>query len=160
MSVCRKSPRTHFGAPVHVGQLHIDNTTSYSKITANNSGSACDTSPGLRYNEITETWQFSNNGNLWLNLGAGSGSSVYNPLKLTEIITVSVPVETNHTIPEGESYTLGNGVYMDIFVNGQLMTHDNGGNVIDYVEVDSTTIKFHFDIPKTSVIQYEIKRWS
>ena len=76
MAVCRKSPRTHFGTPVHVGQLHVDNATAFSYITANNSGSACitDDPPGLRYNEETLTWQFSNNGTTYVDFGIGGGS--------------------------------------------------------------------------------------
>jgi len=73
MAVNRHSPRTHFGTPVHVGQLHVDNSTSQSKITADNSGSIVN-APGLRYNEFTATWQVSHNGLDWFSLGAGGGS--------------------------------------------------------------------------------------
>lgn len=73
MGVSRNSPKTHFGTPVNVGSLHIDNATPYSSITAGFSGSLF-TSPGVRYNENTSIWEFSNDGLNWYPLGSGSGA--------------------------------------------------------------------------------------
>jgi len=74
MSVVRYSPRTHFGTPVHVGQLHVDNSTAYSKITVSNNGSVIN-APGLRYRETASIWEYSNDGLIWYAIGTGSGSA-------------------------------------------------------------------------------------
>ena len=160
MAVCRRSPRFHFGQPMHAGQIHIDNSTPYSKITANNSGSACTDAPGLRYNENTGTWQFSNDGLNYFNMGSGTGGSGSTEFttKLTEVVTSQIIAESTHTIPGGESYTLDTGNNLDVYFNGQLLTHDKGTNTIDYTENTTTTIKFHFNVPAGSILQYMIRK--
>lgn len=153
MAVCRKSPRTHFGTPVHVGQLHIDNSTSYSKITVG-SGSACGDTPGLRYNELDTLWEFSNNGIDWQPMGSGSvGNGSY---KIAEFLPSSIPAETNHSLPGGKTYTMGSGSYMNVYYNGQLLCHDSDIRNHDYVEIDETTVRFHFKVPAETILAYII----
>jgi len=157
MAVFRRSPRTCI---IRASQIHIDNLTPYSDITANN-GLTPFSAPRLRYNEITGTWQYSNDGLNYFNIGSGSGGSGSAEIttKLTEVVTSSpIAVESVHTIPGGESYTLGAGNYLDIYFNGQLLTHDSGGNIIDYIENTTTTIKFHFNVPVGSILQYMIRK--
>ena len=155
MAVCRKSPRTHFGTPVHVGQLHIDNPTAYSKITAG-SGSACGDTPGLRYNELDTLWEFSNDGVNWLPLG--SGSVGFTPVKTVEYIVVQIDKNTNHTLPDSEMFKMAQGAWLDVLFNGQLLTHTSGARDFDYEEVSTSQVKFHFDIPVSTVLTYIIRK--
>jgi len=155
MAVCRHSPRTHFGTPAHVGQLHIDNSTAYSKITAG-SGSVCGDTPGLRYNELDALWEVSNNGTDWLPLG--SGSVGFTPVKVMEYITSQIDANTNHTLPNSEIFKMASGAWLDILFNGQLLTHTLGARDFDYEEVSTSQVKFHFDIPVNTVLAYIIRK--
>lgn len=155
MAVCRYSPRTHFGTPVHVGQLHIDNSTQYCKITAG-SGSACGYTPGLRYSELAALWEYSNNGMDWFPLGA-SGSAGFTPVKATEYITSQIDKDTNHTLPNSELFKMAQGAWLDCLFNGQLLTHTLGGRDFDYEEVSTSQVKFHFDIPVNTILTYIIR---
>lgn len=155
MAVCRHSPRTHFGTPVYVGQLHIDNPTVYSKITAG-SGSACGDTPGLRYNELDTLWEFSNDGVDWLPLG--SGSVGFTPVKATEYIISQINKNTNHTLPNLEIFKMAQGAWLDVLFNGQLLTHTLGVRDFDYEEVSTSQVKFHFDIPVSTVLTYIIRK--
>lgn len=153
MAVCRHSPRTHFGTPVHVGQLHIDNPTAYSKITANNSGSIVN-APGLRYSELSSIWEFSNDGNTWGPIGSGSGGN--GAYKVAEFLSSLIPAETDHSLPDSKTYTMGSGSYMDVYYNGQLLCHDSDIRNHDYIEINETTIKFHFEVPAETILAYVI----
>ena len=155
MAVCRHSPRTHFGTPVHVGQLHIDNSTSYNKITAG-SGSACGDTPGLRYNELDALWEVSNNGTDWLSLG--SGSVGFTPVKVMEYITSQIDENTNHTLPNSETFKMASGAWLDVLFNGQLLTHTLGVRDFDYEEVSTSQVKFHFNIPVNTILVYIIRK--
>lgn len=157
MVVCRHSPRTHFGTPVHAGQLHIDNSTMYSKITAG-SGSVCGDTPGLRYNELDTIWEFSNNGTDWIALGSGSGSAGFTPVKAVEYITTQINANTNHTLPNAETFKMAQGGWLDVLFNGQLLTHTLGVRDFDYEEVSTSQVKFHFDIPVSTVLIYIIRK--
>ena len=161
MSVCRRSPRTHFGTPVYAGQLHLDNAGNFSKITADSGGQASATSPGLRYNEITFTWQYSNDGINWLDMGTGGGGgggSDSGSYKVAEQVSSQISAESLHYLPEGKTFALGEGAYLDVFFNGQLLTHDSGSRDYDYEEVNISAIRFHFDIPAPSFLCYVIRR--
>ncbi len=155
MAVCRYSPQTNFGTPVHVGQLHIDNPTVYSKITAG-SGSACGDSPGLRYNELNTLWEFSNNGTDWFPLG--SGSAGFTPIKTTEFITTQINEGVNHTLPDSQTFKMAQGAWLDTIFNGQLLTHTLDGRDFDYEEVSASQVKFHFNIPVDTVLTYIIRK--
>lgn len=159
MAVSRYSPRTHFGTPVYVGQLHIDNSTVYSKITVG-SGSAYGDTPGLRYNELDALWEFSNNGLDWVALGSGSGSGSagFTPIKVMEYITSQITENTNHTLPNSETFKMAQGAWLDVLFNGQLLTHTLDVRDFDYEEVSSTQIKFHFDIPINTILTYIIRK--
>lgn len=153
MAVSRHSPRTHFGTLVHVGQLHIDNSTAYSKITVDSSGSIAN-APGLRYSELTSIWEFSNNGIDWQPMGSGSaGNGAY---KIAEFLSSPIPAETNHSLPGGKTYTMGSGSYMDVYYNGQLLSHDSDIRDHDYIEINGTTVKFHFEVPAETILAYII----
>ncbi|KKN18595.1 hypothetical protein LCGC14_0954190 [marine sediment metagenome] len=150
MSVVRRSPRTNFGTPIYAGQLHIDNSTAYSKITVNNSGAIVN-APGLRYSEADSIWEFSNDGITWVPISSGvSGSANY---KVIEFLSLDILAEIDHTLPNGQTYTMGEGKYMSIYFNGQLLSHD-GNREYDYVEINSTTVKFHFEIPAGAILTY------
>ena len=151
MSVCRKSPRTHFGTPVYAGGIHLDNTTPISSITASPSGSVCEgTVPGIRYNESSSAWEFSNNGTVWGAIGVTSGSTGRS-YKVNEFLSASIPINTNHTLPDSKTYVMGTGLYMDIYFNGQLLVC---GTENDYSEINTTTIKFHFEVPVGTLLTY------
>lgn len=151
MSVCRKSPRTHFGTPVYAGGIHLDNTTPISSITAGPSGSVCaGTVPGVRYNESSSAWEFSNNGIVWNAIGTTSGSTGRS-YKVNEFLSASIPINTNHTLPDSKTYVMGIGLYMDIYFNGQLLIC---GTENDYSEINTTTVKFHFEVPMGTLLTY------
>lgn len=155
MAVCRYSPRTHFGTPVYVGQLHIDNPTMYSKITAG-SGSVCGDTPGLRYNELDTLWEFSNNGVDWQVLG--SGSAGFTPVKVVEYVTSQINENTNYTLPNSGTFKMAQGAWLDVLLNGQLLTHTLGARDFDYAEVSTSQIKFHFDVPVNTVLTCIIRK--
>lgn len=155
MAVCRQSPREHLGTLAHVGQLHIDNSTAYSKITAG-SGSACGDTPGLRYNELDTLWEFSNNGVDWQALG--SGSVGFTPVKVVEYITSQIDENVNYTLPNSETFKMAQGAWLDVLFNGQLLTHTLGARDFDYAEVSTSQVKFHFDIPVNTVLTYIIRK--
>lgn len=155
MAVCRISPRTNFGSPVHVGQLHIDNPTLYSTITAG-SGSACGVTPGLRYNELDSLWEFSNNGADWRPLGSGSAGFI--PVKTTEYVTSQIDANTNHTLPNSEIFKMELGAWLDVLFNGQLLTHTLGVRDFDYEEVSTSQVKFHFDVSPNTVLTYIVRK--
>ena len=155
MAVYRKSPRTSFGNPFCVGQLHIDNPTAYSKITVGK-GSVYGDTPGLRYNESNTLWEFSNDGVDWLPLG--SGSVGFTPVKVTEYITSQINKNEIHTLPNFETFKMAQGDWLDVLFNGQLLTHASGARDFDYKEVSTSQIKFHFDIPVSTVLTYIIRK--
>ena len=155
MAVCRYSPRIYFGTLVHVGQLHIDNSTPYSKITVG-SGFAQGDTPGLRYNELDALWEYSNNGTDWVPLG--SGSAGFTPVKVVEYITSQIDENKNYTLPNSEMFRMGQGAWLDILFNGQLLTHTLGARDFDYEEVSDYQVKFHFDIPVNTVLTYIIRK--
>ena len=66
-------------------------------------------------------------------------------------ITSGTPV----TIPNANTYTLGSGVNMDVYVNGQLMVF---GGTEDYTETSTTQVTFNFTIPAGSNITYIIRQ--
>lgn len=66
-------------------------------------------------------------------------------------ITAGTPV----TIPNANTYTLGSGANMDVFVNGQLMVW---GASEDYTETSTTQVTFTFTIPANSNITYLIRQ--
>ena len=162
MGVCRKSPRTHFGTPVYVGGIHIDNATPLSSISAGPDGSVGEgTAPSIRYNETSSIWEFSNDGATWLSLGSGSAvisGSAFNPIKATEYIISQIDANTNHTLPNSETFKSEQGAWLDVIFNGQLLTHTLDGRDLDYEEVSDSQVKFHFDVKVNSVLAYIIRK--
>lgn len=155
MAVCRKSPRTYLGTPIYVGGVHINNPTVYSSITAG----PCEfisNAPGVRYNEISSIWEFSNDGTEWLPLG--SGSVGFTPIKVTEYIVSQVDKNTNHTLPNSETFKMAQGEWLDVLFNGQLLTCTLAARDFDYEEVSTSQVKFHFDIPVNAVLTYIIRK--
>ena len=162
MGVCRKSPRTHFGTPVYMGGIHLDNTTAISSISAGPNGSACEgTAPSIRYNETSSIWEFSNSGATWLPLGSGSAGtsgSAFTAVKTTEFITSQININTNHTLPDSETFKLEQGAWLDVIFNGQLLTHTLNSRNFDYEEVSTSQVKFHFDVKVNSILTYIIRK--
>ena len=115
--------------------------------------------PNLRYNKGTSKWQFSNNGTVWSNMGSGGVSGSYDDaIKVVELVTIEIPADVNHLLPESATYTLSEGNKLDIYLNGQLLTHDQPGSARDYIEVNISTVKFHFIVPQSHVLVYTIKQ--
>ena len=144
MSVRRDSPNLRVYLDVSPGKL----------ISATVPGDA--TPPALRYNDSVQKWQASNDGTIFFNIGSGGGFSG-SFTKVVETLLTPLPAETSHLIPGGYSYVMANGSKLDVFLNGQLLTHDQGLNIYDYVETSTTTIKFHFSVDKVSTLTYIIK---
>lgn len=144
MSVRRDSPVSRTYLSVSPGKL----------ISATVPGDA--TPPALRYDDVTAHWQASNNGTIFFDIGSGGGFSG-SFTKVVETLSISLSAEISHSLPGGHSYTMDAGGKLDIFLNGQLLTHDQGVNTYDYVEISTTTIKFHFDVAKLATITYIIK---
>jgi len=162
MTVCRHSPRTHFGTPVYVGGIHIDNITPINSISVGSNGSVCEgTAPSIRYNEISSIWEFSNNGASWLPLGSGStiiSGSAFTAVKATEYIISQIDKDTNHTLPNSETFKSEQGAWLDVIFNGQLLTHTLDGRDFDYEEVSTSQVKFHFDVKVNSILTYIVRK--
>jgi len=77
--------------------------------------------------------------------------------KITERLLSLVSSGSAHTLPESESYTLGSGAYLDVFLNGILLTPNTGTEERDYLEDTTTTVKFTFGIPTNSFVTYIIR---
>jgi hypothetical protein len=92
-------------------------------------------------------------------LNAASASAVS---KTSEAVTITIPAETARTIPEGLDYVLDTGhkgQYMDVFYNGQLLKPDSSGVLDDgdYEELNTTTVKFHFEVEVDAKLSYIIR---
>jgi len=85
----------------------------------------------------------------------GSGSAEY---KTSEFLVANIPADTAHTLPASETFSLGSGSYLDIFVNGQLLTHTNTTRTFDYEEVTTSTVKFTEIVPVSSLMTYVVRR--
>ena len=154
MSVCRKSPMIRFGTIV-ADRVFIKDGLFYRY-----DDNICDTNPTIRFNEGTNTWQFSNDGETFFDFGSSSGSSVSGSDASTKYaeITEFISADTNHTLPNGANYTKTvSGHKLDVFLNGQLLTPVIAGSTGDYTETSTTTIKFHFNIPAGTLLTYIIK---
>lgn len=151
MTVARHSPITRFH--------YIFATRVYAKegLYYSSTGIA---DPGIKYNEVTSTWQYSNDGITYIDISAGSGSLVSGSIsakKYAEVVS-AIGANVNHTLPGGISYTKTvSGHRLDVFMNGQLLTPVVSGNTGDYTEINTTTIRFHFDIPTGTLLTYIIK---
>lgn len=84
---------------------------------------------------------------------AGSGS-----FKTAEFLTSSIPADTSHTLPSGETFEMATGDYLDVFLNGQLLTHTSVTYTHDYEEVTTSSIKFTFPVPASNTMTYIIRR--
>lgn len=148
MTTRRISPRCNYGT-LNVSEVILNNGYIYSGTPLNG--------PALRYNDVTEKWQFSNDGITFIDLGNSnisvSGSYVD---KFVEFIITDILEETNHSLPGGKIYTVNNGTYLDIYQGGQLLIADNIQSY-DYLEVDISTVKFHKEIPAGTLLTYVIR---
>ena len=78
------------------------------------------------------------------------------------ILHVAAPIvaETNITLPNSLSYAIDdsyNGLYLDVFHNGILLTPDESGTDHDYAEFSSTKITPHFDIDVGDVLTFIVR---
>jgi len=78
-------------------------------------------------------------------------------VKEVERVTSPITSGSAHTIPNGKSYTVAAGANMDLYFNGQLL-QANVGEVRDYEETSSTTVKFAFTVPPHSYLTYIIRK--
>ena len=144
MCVRRDSPNLRVYLSISPGKL----------ISATVPGDA--TPPALRYNDGVHKWQASNDGIAFFNLGGGGGYSG-SFVKVVDTLLAPLPAESIYLIPNGQSYTMSAGNHLDVFFNGQLLNHDHGSDIRDYIEMTTTTIKFHFDVDKMSTLTFIIK---
>jgi len=89
---------------------------------------------------------------------SGSTGTAFIPVKVTEFLTSGILENTAHTIPNGETFAMGSGSYMDVFFNGQLLTHSNNVRTFDYEEVSNSSIKFNFFVPSSNMMTYIIRK--
>jgi len=64
-------------------------------------------------------------------------------------VAAPIPADTNITLPNSLDYAIdasANGLYLDVFVNGELWTPDEAGTPHDYAEFSSTKITTHHDL--------------
>jgi len=154
MSVRRISPKINYGY-LHTAALYLVDTPQDVYIYAG----GFEDSPNLRYRMTTSKWQFSNNGTTWTDMGGGGVSGSYdNAIKIVELVQTEIPIDTNHVLPNSATYTMSEGDKLDIYLNGQLLTHDQPSSDRDYVEVTSSAVKFHFTVPQGHVLTYIIKQ--
>jgi len=86
--------------------------------------------------------------------------NVVAPDKLIEDIVAAIDAESAHTLPHGATYTLdptGEGLNMDLSLNGQLLAVDSGSVARDYVETSATQVTFHFTVEENSNLSYLIR---
>lgn len=83
------------------------------------------------------------------------------PDKLVEDIAAPIAAEGAHTIPHGATYTLddtGEGLNLDIYVNGQLLAVDSGSVNRDYEETSTSSVTFHFTVEEDSNLTYIVRQ--
>lgn len=90
--------------------------------------------------------------------GSGSTGTAFIPVKTIEFLTSDIPENTNHTLPNGETFEMSSGSYLDVFFNGQLLTHTNAMRSFDYEEVTVSSIKFNFRVPSSNMMTYIIRK--
>jgi len=155
MPVCRKSPQIR--ATIVAPQIFIYGDQNYSNLF----GKTCTlTPPAIRYNKILNKWQFSNDGTNYYIFGSGTpgtSGSGDNSTKAVEILNSIVDAEINHILPGSLTYTLASGSKLDVFMNGQILVHDQLTRFCDYMEVNNSTIKFHRALPIGTALTYIIK---
>jgi hypothetical protein len=86
--------------------------------------------------------------------------NVVAPDKLVEDIVAAINAETAHTLPHSATYTLdptGEGLNMDLSLNGQLLAVDSGSVARDYAETSTTQVTFHFTVEPDSNLIYLIR---
>lgn len=93
-------------------------------------------------------------------LNAVSGGIIIN--KTSETTVGVIAAEANHTIPDSLNYIVDGtfkGKNLDVFYNGQLLKPDTSGVLDDgdYEEVNTTTIKFHFEVEVDAKLSYIIR---
>jgi len=153
MTVCRISPQIR--ATITAPQIYISGDQYYSNLFAGCCGINL---PVLRYNKIIHKWQFSHDGTNYYIFGSGGGSgSGDNSTKVVEILNSPIIAEVSHVLPGGFSYTLASGSKLDVFMNGQILVHDQLTKICDYKEINVNTIKFNFAVPKGTALTYIIK---
>jgi len=153
MTICRKSPQIR--ATIVAPQIYIYGNQDYSNLF----GKTCSlTPPAIRYNKILNKWQFSHDGTNYYIFGAGSGSgSGDNSTKIVEVLNSQIVEDTNHVLPGSMTYTISSGSKLDVYMNGQILTHDQLTRFCDYKEINNSTIKFNFIVPTGTVLTYIIK---
>jgi len=77
--------------------------------------------------------------------------------KVVERLGSPLTSGSTHVIPGSNGHSAGNGSYMDVFINGQLLQSNTGTELRDYLESDTDEITFTFDIPANSYVVYIIR---
>lgn len=89
---------------------------------------------------------------------SGSTGSAFIPSKTIEFLTSDIAENVPHTLPDGEMFEMGTGAYLDVFFNGQLLTHSNAMRTFDYEETSISSIKFNFRVPSSNMVTYIIRK--
>lgn len=153
MVVCRKSPQVR--ATIVAPKVFISGDQYYSYLY----GSSCSyVLPALRYNKALHKWEFSHDGTNYYILGTGGGSgSGDDSIKIVEVLNSQVLADVDHILPGAMSYTLSSGSKLDVYLNGQILNHDQLAQEHDYKETAVNKIRFHFVVPKDTALTYIIK---
>jgi hypothetical protein len=86
--------------------------------------------------------------------------------KYTESVSVAIAKNTEHTLPNGITYTPDDtagqeGSNMDVYIDGQLLSADTGTNGVnadrDYGETTTSGITFRFDIQEGRNLIYIVR---
>lgn len=155
MGIRRKSPICKHER-IYTRQMHI---IQPGKIYSHG---GCDNLPALWYDPTEERWEFSNDGVIFYPISAsgsiisGSGSTGEDSRKYGTVIQSTIPMGGNYALSDPYTVTT-QGDKLDVFLNGQLLTPRIGGSEGDYSEINSTTIRFHFEVPAQSILTYIIK---
>lgn len=153
MTVCRKSPQIR--ATITTPQIFLYGDQNYSNLFAGCCGLNL---PAIRYNKILHKWQFSHDGTNYYIFGSGGGSgSGDNSTKIVEILNFDIASDTTHVLPGSMTYKVSSGSKLDIYMNGQILVHDQLTRFCDYMEVNNSTIKFHRIVSTGTALTYIIK---
>ena len=132
MAVIRISPKVNLGQ-ILVRQMNMENNTDYQYIYSGICPTA--SNPGIRYNRVTETWQFSHNGTDYLDFGTGGGSGSSMP---TYIIIQGISLSGDIHLQDGTNWGTNKSLIKTVIIdtvstdwNLYILQNDNGLSVND-----------------------------
>jgi hypothetical protein len=85
--------------------------------------------------------------------------------KIVELVTSLIPKNTAHTLPSSKTYTpdsADNGLHMDVYLNGQLLSPDTATDEVDYEETSTTQVTFRGNVTasaaRPAILTYIIRK--